>query len=74
MLAAPIRGVKPDLIENGVTGYLIDSFDPVFLGKQIEDICNNANKMKDVAAAAKKWAERYDIANVLNEAARVYGL
>lgn len=59
-IASPVGGV-PEMIEDGVTGFLVDADDSDKLAERLIELLSDFNKAKQMGAAARAVAvERYD--------------
>ena len=73
VIASNIGGI-PELVEDGVNGYLIPPKDPVALAEKLEVLIGNKEMRQIMGAAGKrKFEENFDAATMVKRIEKLYG-
>lgn len=72
VVARPVGGI-PEVIENGVTGVLLDSTDPSVVAKEWMRLLTDADRRIEIARAGRRLvADRFSIKKSADEVSRLY--
>lgn len=72
-VVATNEGSIPEIIDNGVTGFIVDKAAPEQIAKKIEFLINNTGTRKKMGIAARdKYLEKYTVSIFENNLSRVF--
>lgn len=73
VIASAIRGICPDLIEDGKTGILLEESTPENIALAVERLRRDEGFGRSIAAAARESVKRFDLSETVRAMSRVYG-
>ncbi|NMD70865.1 glycosyltransferase family 4 protein [Bacillus sp. DNRA2] len=71
MIGTNIRGIR-DLIDDGVTGFLVNIGDSKATAARIEELFHHREKLRQMGANAYDSIKKYDVSTVMKSMERVY--
>lgn len=67
------RGPCPEIVENGVTGWLVDPYNPEAIATKIRSVFQNPDEAQKIGRKAREVAlNRYNIEKLVNENQKFY--